>query len=100
MPKPIFGDNGSGMHSHQSLWKDGQPLFFDEHGYGGLSDLARWYIGGLLEHASSLVAFTNPSTNSFRRLEIGRASCRERVKISVVDAAVERKNERDQTKTR
>jgi glutamine synthetase len=48
MPKPLFGDNGSGMHSHQSLWKDGKPLFFDERGYGGLSDLARWYIGGLL----------------------------------------------------
>ncbi len=71
MPKPLYGDNGSGMHSHQSLWKDGEPLFFDEHGYGGLSDTARWYIGGLLAHASSLVAFTNPSTNSFRRLVPG-----------------------------
>ncbi|NLE98265.1 MAG: type I glutamate--ammonia ligase, partial [Propionibacterium sp.] len=48
MPKPIFGDNGSGMHTHQSLWKDGEPLFYDESGYGGLSDIARWYIGGLL----------------------------------------------------
>jgi glutamine synthetase len=48
MPKPIFGDNGSGMHCHQSLWKDGKPLFYDELGYAGLSDLARWYIGGLL----------------------------------------------------
>ena len=51
MPKPIFGDNGSGMHTHQSLWKDGEPLFFDESGYGQLSDIARWYIGGLLAHA-------------------------------------------------
>ena len=48
MPKPIFEDNGSGMHVHQSLWKDGEPLFFDEAGYAGLSDMARWYIGGLL----------------------------------------------------
>jgi glutamine synthetase len=71
MPKPIFGDNGSGMHSHQSLWKDGKPLFFDERGYGGLSDLARWYIGGLLRHAPSLLAFTNPSVNSFHRLVPG-----------------------------
>ena len=51
MPKPLFGDNGSGMHVHQSLWKDGQPLFHDESGYGGLSDTARYYIGGLLHHA-------------------------------------------------
>ena len=49
MPKPIFGDNGSGMHVHQSLWKDGDPLFYDETGYGGLSDVARWYIGGILK---------------------------------------------------
>ncbi|MBA2697113.1 MAG: type I glutamate--ammonia ligase, partial [Actinobacteria bacterium] len=60
MPKPVFGDNGSGMHTHQSLWKDGEPLFYDESGYGGLSDVARWYIGGLLKHAPSLLAFTNP----------------------------------------
>ena len=71
MPKPLFGDNGSGMHCHQSLWKDGQPLFADEKGYGGLSDLARWYIGGLLKHAPSLLAFTNPSINSFHRLVPG-----------------------------
>ncbi|WP_265523666.1 type I glutamate--ammonia ligase [Oerskovia flava] len=71
MPKPIFGDNGSGMHSHQSLWKDGEPLFFDEKGYGGLSDIARWYIGGLLKHAPSLLAFTNPSVNSYHRLVPG-----------------------------
>jgi glutamine synthetase len=71
MPKPIFGDNGSGMHSHQSLWKDGVPLFFDEKGYGGLSDMARWYIGGLLKHAPALLAFTNPSVNSYHRLVPG-----------------------------
>ncbi|MBA2327489.1 MAG: glutamine synthetase beta-grasp domain-containing protein, partial [Actinobacteria bacterium] len=56
MPKPIFEDNGSGMHCHQSLWKGGEPLFFDEKGYGGLSDMARWYIGGLLKHAPSILA--------------------------------------------
>jgi glutamine synthetase len=71
MPKPLFGDNGSGMHCHQSLWKDGEPLFYDEKGYGGLSDLARWYIGGLLHHAPSLLAFTNPTVNSYHRLVPG-----------------------------
>ncbi|MBI4940294.1 MAG: type I glutamate--ammonia ligase [Actinobacteria bacterium] len=71
MPKPLFGDNGSGMHCHQSLWKDGEPLFYDERGYGGLSDIARWYIGGLLHHAPSLLAFTNPTVNSYRRLVPG-----------------------------
>jgi glutamine synthetase len=71
MPKPLFGDNGSGMHCHQSLWKDGDALFYDERGYGGLSDLARWYIGGLLHHAPSLLAFTNPTVNSYHRLVPG-----------------------------
>ncbi|WP_454300590.1 type I glutamate--ammonia ligase [Salana multivorans] len=71
MPKPLFGDNGSGMHCHSSLWKDGVPLFHDESGYGGLSDIARWYIGGLLHHAPSLLAWTNPSVNSYRRLVPG-----------------------------
>jgi glutamine synthetase len=71
MPKPLFGDNGSGMHCHQSLWKDGEPLFYDEMGYGGLSDMARWYIGGLLKHAPALLAFTNPTVNSYHRLVPG-----------------------------
>ncbi|WP_261622895.1 type I glutamate--ammonia ligase [Nesterenkonia marinintestina] len=68
MPKPVFGDNGSGMHCHQSLWNDGEPLFYDEKGYANLSDTARWYIGGLLKHASAVLAFTNPTVNSYRRL--------------------------------
>ena len=71
MPKPLYGDNGSGMHTHQSLWLEGKPLFFDENGYGNLSDLARWYIGGLLAHAPAVLAFTNPSINSYRRLVKG-----------------------------
>ncbi len=71
MPKPIFEDNGSGMHTHQSLWSGGEPLFYDESGYAGLSDMARWYIGGLLTHAPALTALTNPTTNSYRRLVPG-----------------------------
>ena len=71
MPKPLFGDNGSGMHCHQSLWKDGDPLFYDELGYAGLSDTARYYVGGLLHHAPSLLAFTNPTVNSYHRLVPG-----------------------------
>ncbi|MEU1536747.1 MULTISPECIES: type I glutamate--ammonia ligase [Streptomycetaceae] len=71
MPKPIFGDNGSGMHVHQSLWTNGAPLFYDEQGYAGLSDTARYYIGGILKHAPALLAFTNPTVNSYHRLVPG-----------------------------
>src|SRR5256886_17214257 len=68
MPKPLFQDNGSGMHTHQSLWKGGEPLFFSETGYAGLSDTARWYIGGLLTHAASVPALAAPTNNSCNRL--------------------------------
>lgn len=71
MPKPIFRDNGSGMHVHQSLWKDGQPLFYDAKGYAMISDLCKWYIGGLLKHAPAILAFAAPTTNSYRRLVPG-----------------------------
>jgi glutamine synthetase len=71
MPKPLYGDNGSGMHTHQSLWKGGDNLFFDEKGYALLSDTARWYIGGLLKHAPAVLAFAAPTTNSYRRLVPG-----------------------------
>ncbi len=71
MPKPIFGDNGSGMHVHQSLWKDGQPLFYGANGYAHLSEVGLAYIAGILKHAPALLALTNPSTNSYRRLVPG-----------------------------
>jgi glutamine synthetase len=71
MPKPLFADNGSGMHTHQSLWKDGDTVMYDESGYAGLSDIARYYIGGLLKHAPALLALAAPTTNSYKRLVPG-----------------------------
>ncbi|HYU30497.1 MAG TPA: type I glutamate--ammonia ligase [Gemmatimonadales bacterium] len=71
MPKPMFGDNGSGMHVHMSLWNGTNNLFFDKDGYALISESARWYIGGLIKHAAALLAFAAPTTNSYRRLVPG-----------------------------
>jgi glutamine synthetase len=71
MPKPLFTDNASGMHCHQSLWKDNENLFYDAHGWALTSNLCRWYIGGLLKHAPALMAFCAPTTNSYKRLVPG-----------------------------
>ncbi|MEW6724329.1 MAG: type I glutamate--ammonia ligase [Bacillota bacterium] len=71
MPKPLFGEAGNGMHVHMQLFKEGRPLFYDSAGYAGLSQTAMYYIGGLLKHAPALLALTNPSTNSYKRLVPG-----------------------------
>ena len=71
MPKPLYGDNGTGMHTHQSLWKDGENLFSDPNGYAGFSQMGLYYTGGLLKHAPALLAFAAPTTNSYRRLVPG-----------------------------
>ena len=71
MPKPLFEDNGNGMHVHQSLWKDGTNLFYDADGYALTSEMARHYIGGLIAHGPAIMAFCAPTTNSYKRLVPG-----------------------------
>jgi glutamine synthetase len=70
MPKPLYGDNGTGMHTHQSIWKDGKPLFAGKE-YAGISQMCLYYIGGILKHGPALAALTNPITNSYKRLTPG-----------------------------
>lgn len=70
MPKPLFNDNGTGMHTHQSIWKDGKPLFAGKE-YAGVSQMCLYYIGGILKHGQALAALTNPTTNSYKRLTPG-----------------------------
>src|SRR2546429_7996599 len=76
MPKPMFGDNGSGMHVHMSLWKDGTNLFFDPKGYALLSDAARWYIGGVIKHAPAPLGVAGPTTNKYPRPGAGDGGAR------------------------
>ncbi len=71
MPKPLFNDNGSGMHTHQSLWNGDKPLFYDEKGYASISQMCKWYIGGIIKHGRALMAFCAPTTNSYKRLTPG-----------------------------
>jgi len=78
MPKPVYGEAGSGMHVHMLLLKDGEPVFSDDNGYSHLSREAHWFMGGLLKHIHSLCAITNPSTNSFKRLVPGFEGARHR----------------------
>jgi glutamine synthetase len=70
MPKPLYGDNGTGMHTHQSIWKEGTNLFYGE-GYANMSDMMKWYVGGLLKHSAAILAFAAPTTNSYKRLVPG-----------------------------
>ncbi len=82
MPKPLYGEAGSGMHFHQHLFKGGENIFYDADGYGCMSETALYYIGGLLKHGAALLAITNPSTNSYRRLVPGYRGAGERLLLA------------------